>query len=76
MSDAPKPPFMLDYRHNGIAYSETIWATDWEDAVARVQSIARTGEIVGSDVTTIPANSVTLPFAALWARMLCWWRNL
>lgn len=71
-----KPPFLIDYRHQGRTYSLHLLAPrDWEDAEAHVRSLAMTAKVIGSNVQTIRANSVTLPFAAIWVRLIVWWRN-
>ena len=71
-----KPPFMIQYRHKGSEYALTLWADSWEDAEARLRSIGGNGEVVGSNVQTVPANAFVLPFTSLWVRLVCWWRNL
>lgn len=71
----PKPPFLVDYAHRGRRYSFHLWAEGWDDAEARLRSIAFTGQVVGSDAVEIPTNAVTLPVDGLIVRLCCWWRN-
>lgn len=75
MSDH-KPPFAVSYRHRGAEYTFTIWANSWDDAEDRLRSISTTGRVYGSDVSTTRCHSLTLPFAATWAALRCWWLNL
>ena len=70
------PQFVIDYKWAGRFYSVTIPAADWQDAESHLLAIKHTGQIVGEHVSTVPANSVTLPFAWAWARVSTWWRNL
>jgi|GEM_PF-3394096 hypothetical protein len=70
-----KPPYGVAYRRKGREYSFQIWAESWEDAEDRLRSIAMTGRVYGSNLETVPANSLTLPFAALWASLTVRWRN-
>ena len=70
-----KPPFLLAYRMGGSLFTETIYADDWPDAERRLLAIKHTGWIDGSDVLIVPVNSVTLPFAAVWVRIVKWWKN-
>lgn len=75
MSDR-KPPFAVDYNHNGKTYRLTLWAESWDDAQNRLRSIGGNGRVVGSDVQQFRPNGLTLPITVLWVRLVCWWRNL
>lgn len=73
---AHKPPFLIEYRHQGCVFSLQLLAPkDWPDAEAHVRSLSMTAKVIGSNLQTIPANSVTLPFVSIWVRFLVWFRN-
>lgn len=74
-SEERKPPYAIQYRHNGKTWGLTIWAESWEDAQARLRSIGFNGKIIGSNVETIPVNTLTVGPAAIWMAVVCWWRN-
>ncbi len=77
MSNKHNPPYQVQYSHNGrTCFCTIMWAESWADAETHVRSIGGNGKVVGSDVQTFRANSVTLPFVGLWVPFICWWRNL
>lgn len=65
----------VEYRFEGCCCVFHVLAEDWADAEARLAAIRRSGEVYGEIIAEIPANSLTLPFAALWVRLRCWWNN-
>lgn len=71
-----KPPFLMVYRHKGSEYSTILRAPKtWSEAEQHIASIAATGRIEGCNVQAVSVNHLTLPFAAAYAALACWWLN-
>lgn len=71
-----EPPFLCEYRHQGHTYSATIGGDSWGEAEQHLRSIGANGRIIGSNVTRVPVNALTQPFAAIWVRLYVWLRNM
>lgn len=71
-----EPPFLCEYSHQGHTYSITVGGGSWDEAEHHLKSIGANGRIIGSNVSTIPVNALTLPFAGLYVRLVVFMRNL
>lgn len=71
-----EPPFLIEYHHRGSQCGFQMGADSWDDAQDRLRSIGANGRVIGSNVSSLRANAVTLPFAAAWSTIVCWFRNL
>lgn len=66
--------FLIEYRHGGERYSFEIYANDWADAEARLNSIALSGHVIGGPgIITIKVapnwvGSLWLRLRALWVK--------
>jgi hypothetical protein len=70
-----KPPFLAEYTHRGERYSVIVGGDSWAEAEQHLRSIGNNGRVVGSDVISVSANAVTLPFAHAYATIYSWIRN-
>jgi hypothetical protein len=70
-----KPPFLAEYNFRGSRYVTTIGGDSWAEAEQHLKSIGANGRIIGSDVMSVPANSLTLPFARVFVGIYTAVRN-
>jgi hypothetical protein len=68
--------FTCSYRHLGEQWNFVIFAEDFADADARMRSIRGNACVDGELMMVIPANALTLPLAALFTRLVIWFKNL
>lgn len=66
--------YLATYRYKGDEYNLVFPADSWQDARDRLKAMSA-GTIAGSDVQSIPTNSLTFAPASLWVRFITWWRN-
>ena len=71
-----EPPFLCEYIYDGRRFSATIGGDSWEEAERHLKCIGANGRIVGSNVSSIPVNALTLPFAGIYVRLVVFFRNL
>lgn len=66
--------FDAEYLHQDQRFTVQIYATDWDDAHARMRSIRTT--MVGDPMQLMANIPAWVPLPGLLARAICWWRNL
>ena len=67
---------LVSYRFDGGEYSFSFPAEDWADAEAKLRAIRSTATLTGWPSFGVPANSLTLPLAAIFARLYTAIRNM
>ena len=71
-----RPPFAVDYRHDGHTFSVLLEApANWADAERHLRSLQLTGEVTGSDVEVHSTNVLTLWIDGLAVWLKTAWRN-
>lgn len=62
-------PFLINYQHGGEQFALEIYATDADDAKARLGSLFY-GRVCGEITAKLPASTGVL------STMICWFKNV
>jgi hypothetical protein len=76
MDDGRRPPFVVDYFHDGRCFCVILEApANWADAERHLRSLKLNAEIVGSDAEEHSTNVLTLWIDGLAVWLKTAWRN-